>query len=135
MLKTYLQKRPQHLFNLKISPLHKAMSKYFFNCRGQLSILDGGESKRGYYTGVKLPYIEKYVLQNKFTRSEIAEYILLEHSKNKLHALFCPDVVDVVIHPPNGQVNYVIDGNYGYKNNTHYKHFTEHLILFKNGEI
>jgi len=110
--------------------------KYFYtgNKRRYLKILDNPPKKpyRKFYTGVKLPYIKEYVLKNKYTNEEIADYILEQHDNGQLEALFCPDVQDVVIHPKNGQSNYIINDSYGYTDRHHYDYFINHLNTFKN---
>jgi len=111
------------------------MTNYFFlnENKGKLKVLDDNKLKV-IYTGVTLPYIKRYVLNNEFSGEEIVNYIIKHHNRNNLYALFCPNVKTVVIHVLHYQVNYKKNRSYGYDYFTNYEYFINHLNKFKNAE-
>jgi len=70
----------QYHFSDREKELHSMMIKYFFitSEKGKLKVLDNNPLKYR-YTGVTLPYIEKFVLKHKFSREEITNYIIKHH--------------------------------------------------------
>ena len=111
------------------------MVEYFLMnpTKGKLKVLDNNPLK-DVYTGVTLPYIEKFVLKNKFSKEEIVNYIIKHHNRKNLYSLYCPTVKTVVIHVLSYQVNYEKGRKYGYDDNSSYKYFINHLNKFKNAE-
>lgn len=111
------------------------MVKYFFitSEKGKLKVLDNNLMKST-YTGVTLPYIEKFVLKHKFSREELTNYIIKHHTRKNLYSLYCPNVKTVVIHILNYQVNYRKGEKYGYDDISSYEYFINHLNKFKNAE-
>jgi hypothetical protein len=110
------------------------MHLYFNENAGHyLRILDVN-LRKNHYTGVTLPYIEKFVLEMKFSKSNIVDYIIKAHSKNKLKSLYCPDIKHIVIHNQYAGHNYNRDNRrgYSYANRSKYKYFIKHLNTFKN---
>lgn len=130
-----MKKRRNYLSNENYKELDILMTKYFFNNHPSnfLEILDNKKGK-DYYTGVTLNYIEKYVLNMQFSRSEIVNYILKHHLSNNLKALYCSDVQNVVIHRIRHQRTYNKNNDYNYGETQQYEYFINHLNKFKNGE-
>lgn len=130
-----MKKRSNYLSKNHYIALDKLMRDYFFNDhrRNLLKVLDSKKG-RDYYTGVTLKYIEKYVLDMKFSRFQIVDYIFKHHENGNLKALYCSDVKNVVIHKIHYQNNYKKGGRYAYDEKGEYDYFINHLNKFKNGK-
>ncbi|MFW6225543.1 MAG: hypothetical protein ACOC3V_01125 [bacterium] len=68
-----------------------------FNSIGMLEVLD--DSNRGFYSGVTIGYIKKYVLKDKYSIQEIGSVLKELVESFELRMLHCGDVNDVVFEP------------------------------------
>lgn len=79
--------------------MRKKILTYFNNppakYKGGLKVLDITEANY-YYTGVTLKYIWEFVLKKQFSKVEVSDEMLTLHRMNKVKALYCPTVDNVV---------------------------------------
>jgi stress-induced morphogen len=111
--------------------LEKKILKYF-NPK-ELVILDDGYNSRGHYNSVTVTYIYKYVLNKEYEMSDIIDKLLEMHTDEKIYALFCGTVENVVFH--NRVINYwnyqLNNGYERYSNKYAYDYFINYLKQLK----
>lgn len=116
--------------------MEQILLTYFEN--KELDILDQGKSddKSGYkhhYRGVTVPYIIKYVLENKYSEQEVKDTLFRLHKEQKLRALYCGHIETVVFNSIKWTMwwNYKPDKPRYNKDGTLYeccyKYFVDHL--------
>jgi hypothetical protein len=89
---------------MSIEEIKKKLIQYFVEDainKRHLEILDEGSATaniRGYYTGVSIPYIKKFVLENEKISNEKLFFVLGQlHIEKQIGILFCGDIRKTVI--------------------------------------